>query len=67
MKMAKDYKTPELGTRQSFLSTFSIATDHASKLGLGRNQTIISAFSNYQVLINLISLKIYFLNISNFR
>ncbi|XP_061389827.1 late endosomal/lysosomal adaptor, MAPK and MTOR activator 3 [Musca autumnalis] len=33
----------------SFISTFTTASDQAGKLGLGRNKTIISMYSNYQV------------------
>ncbi|XP_037031265.1 ragulator complex protein LAMTOR3 homolog [Bradysia coprophila] len=40
---------PELAMKPSFLSTFTMATDQSSKLGLGRNQTIICMYSNYQV------------------
>jgi len=42
-------KAPELATRASFLSTFGMATDQGSKLGLGKNKTIICMYSNYQV------------------
>lgn len=44
-----DEKAPELATRASFLSTFGMATDQGSKLGLGKNKTIICMYSNYQV------------------
>lgn len=40
---------PELAMKPSFLSTFTMATDQSSKLGLGKNQTIICMYSNYQV------------------
>ncbi|XP_037958689.1 ragulator complex protein LAMTOR3 homolog [Teleopsis dalmanni] len=33
----------------SFIPTFTTASDQAGKLGLGRNKTIISMYSNYQV------------------
>lgn len=42
-------KAPQLALRPSFISTFGMATDQASKLGLGRNKTIISMYSSYQV------------------
>lgn len=42
-------KVPELATRASFLSTFAMATDQGSKLGLGKNKTIICMYSSYQV------------------
>lgn len=43
-------KAPESAMRPSFLSTFGVATDQASKLGLGKNKTIISMYSGYQVI-----------------
>ncbi|OXU30179.1 ragulator complex protein LAMTOR3-A [Nasonia vitripennis] len=42
-------KAPELAMRASFLSTFGMATDQGSKLGLGKNNTIICMYSSYQV------------------
>lgn len=42
-------RAPELALRPNFISTFGMATDQASKLGLGRNKTIISMYSSYQV------------------
>ncbi|XP_014474203.1 PREDICTED: ragulator complex protein LAMTOR3-A isoform X2 [Dinoponera quadriceps] len=44
-----DEKAPELAMRASFLSTFGMATDQGSKLGLGKNKIIICMYSNYQV------------------
>ncbi|XP_053970615.1 ragulator complex protein LAMTOR3-A isoform X2 [Hylaeus volcanicus] len=44
-----DEKAPELAMRASFLSTFGMATDQGSKLGLGKNKTIICMYSSYQV------------------
>ncbi|XP_011057274.1 PREDICTED: ragulator complex protein LAMTOR3-A isoform X2 [Acromyrmex echinatior] len=46
-------KAPELATRASFLSTFGMATDQGSKLGLGKNKTIICMYSNYQKSVNM--------------
>lgn len=43
-------KAPELAMRASFLSTFGMATDQGSKLGLGKNKTIICMYSSYQVM-----------------
>lgn len=40
---------PDLAMKPAFLSTFTMATDQSSKLGIGRNQTIICMYSNYQV------------------
>ncbi|XP_066587895.1 ragulator complex protein LAMTOR3-A [Prorops nasuta] len=42
-------KAPEFAMRASFLSTFGMATDQGSKLGLGKNKTIICVYSSYQV------------------
>lgn len=38
-----------LATKPSFIATFTMATDQASKLGLGKNQSIVCLYSNYQV------------------
>jgi hypothetical protein len=35
--------------RPSFLSTFGMATDQGSKLGLGKNKALICMYSTYQV------------------
>lgn len=40
---------PESALRLNFLSTFSTATEQASKLGMGRNNTIISIYQKYQM------------------
>lgn len=50
---------PELAMKPSFISTFTMATDQSSKIGLGKNQTIICMYSNYQVR-SLLSFSIYF-------
>lgn len=49
VRVLKDLKELELGMKPSFLATFATATDQAGKLGLGKNQNIISMYSNYQV------------------
>lgn len=46
-------RAPQLALRPNFISTFGMATDQASKLGLGRNKTIISMYSSYQVIISI--------------
>ncbi|KAJ8680676.1 hypothetical protein QAD02_016463 [Eretmocerus hayati] len=46
---AANEKAPDLAMRASFLSTFGMATDQGSKLGLGKNNTIICMYSSYQV------------------
>lgn len=52
-------RAPELSMRPGFLSTFGMATDQASKLGLGRNKTVICMYSNYQVLFTVHTLFLY--------
>ncbi|EDW04118.1 ragulator complex protein LAMTOR3 homolog [Drosophila grimshawi] len=42
-------KNVDFALMPSFIPTFTTACDQASKLGLGRNKTIISMYSNYQV------------------
>uniref|UniRef100_A0A1B6KI02 Roadblock/LAMTOR2 domain-containing protein n=1 Tax=Graphocephala atropunctata TaxID=36148 RepID=A0A1B6KI02_9HEMI len=46
---ASSEKAPELALRPGFLSTFGMATDQGSKLGLGRNNAVICLYNNYQV------------------
>ncbi|CAL4090953.1 unnamed protein product, partial [Meganyctiphanes norvegica] len=41
---------PELGMRPSFLSTFGMATDQASKLGMGKNTKIVCVYGTYQII-----------------
>lgn len=43
-------KTPEHATRASFISTFGLAIDQGSKLGLGKTNTLICSYSQYQVI-----------------
>ena len=40
---------PEMALRPSFISVFTMATDQGGKLGVGKNNKIISIYSNYQV------------------
>ncbi|KAK4872429.1 hypothetical protein RN001_014458 [Aquatica leii] len=42
-------KAPELATRPAFLSTFGLAIDQGSKLGLGKAKTLICTYSQYQI------------------
>lgn len=51
IRVNSDDITAEVGlaTRPAFIATFAMATDQASKLGLGKNQSIICMYSNYQV------------------
>lgn len=48
LKVAVD-GAPELALRSSYLSTFGMATDQASKMGLSQNKSIICMYSSYQV------------------
>ncbi|CAK1587183.1 unnamed protein product [Parnassius mnemosyne] len=59
-------RAPQLALRPNFISTFGMATDQASKLGLGRNKTIISMYSSYQVIqMNKLPLIITFIGSDN--
>ncbi|KAG9339835.1 hypothetical protein JZ751_022337 [Albula glossodonta] len=40
---------PEYALRPGFLSTFALATDQGSKLGLSKNKSIICYYNTYQV------------------
>jgi len=42
-------QVPEMALRPSYLSTFAMAADQAGKLGVAKNNKIISIYSNYQV------------------
>lgn len=42
-----------LATKPSFLATYTMATDQSSKLGLGKNQSIVCMYSNYQVVFDI--------------
>lgn len=43
-------KAPELAMKPAFLSTFGLAIDRGSKLGLGKTKTLICSYSQYQVI-----------------
>lgn len=43
-------KTPENALRPNFISTFGLAIDQGSKLGLGKTGTLICSYSQYQVI-----------------
>jgi len=61
LKTSND-KAPESALRPSFLSTFGMATDQGSKLGLGRNNVVICLYTNYQVVqVNALPLIISFI------
>lgn len=42
-------KAPEMAMRPGFLSTFTLAVDQGSKLGIGKTQTLVSTYSQYQI------------------
>ncbi|XP_017775165.1 PREDICTED: ragulator complex protein LAMTOR3-A [Nicrophorus vespilloides] len=46
LKVSND-KAPEM--RPSFISTFGLAIDQGSKLGLGKTKTLICSYAHYQV------------------
>lgn len=48
LKVCKD-ENVDFNLMPSFIPTFTASHDQAGKLGLGRNKTIISMYSNYQV------------------
>jgi hypothetical protein len=43
-------KAPEHAMRPNFISTFGLAVDQGSKLGLGKTDTLICVYSQYQVI-----------------
>ncbi|XP_048475717.1 ragulator complex protein LAMTOR3 isoform X4 [Rhincodon typus] len=47
IKVAND-NAPEHALRPGFLSTFALATDQGSKLGLSKNKSIICYYNTYQ-------------------
>ncbi|XP_070505131.1 ragulator complex protein LAMTOR3 homolog [Chironomus tepperi] len=49
LKISEDGKFPELGTKQQFLATFSIATEQSSKMLLGQNKSIILMYKSTTV------------------
>ncbi|XP_077290692.1 late endosomal/lysosomal adaptor, MAPK and MTOR activator 3 [Arctopsyche grandis] len=59
-------RAPQLALRSTFISTFGMATDQGSKLGLGKNKSVICMYSNYQVIqINKLPLIITFIGSDN--
>ncbi|GJQ79416.1 hypothetical protein Trydic_g16275 [Trypoxylus dichotomus] len=46
--MVQNDKAPELAMKPAFLSTFGLAIDRGSKLGLGKTKTLICSYSQYQ-------------------
>lgn len=49
LRLSKDNKLPELGSKQQFLATYTIANEQASKMLLGRNKSIITMFQSTTV------------------
>ncbi|VFV40035.1 Hypothetical predicted protein, partial [Lynx pardinus] len=66
IKVAND-NTPEHALRPGFLSTFALATDQGSKLGLSKNKSIIICYYNtYQMVqFNRLPLVVSFIASSN--
>lgn len=57
---------PEYALRPAFLSTFALATDQGSKLGLSKNKSIICYYNTYQIVqFNRLPLVISFIASSN--
>ncbi|KAM4625666.1 ragulator complex protein LAMTOR3 [Polymixia lowei] len=48
IKVANEH-APEYALRPGFLSTFALATDQGSKLGLSKNKSIICYYNTYQI------------------
>ncbi|CAG9840349.1 unnamed protein product [Diabrotica balteata] len=48
LKVSND-KTPEQANKPNFISTFGLAIDQGSKLGLGKTTTLICTYSQFQV------------------
>ncbi|XP_050293990.1 ragulator complex protein LAMTOR3 homolog [Anthonomus grandis grandis] len=49
LKISTD-KTPENAIKPGFISTFCLAIDQGSKLGLGKTNTLICSYSQYQII-----------------
>ncbi|KAI5226034.1 Ragulator Complex Protein Lamtor3 [Manis pentadactyla] len=65
IKVAND-NAPEHALRPGFLSTFALATDQGSKLGLSKNKSIICYYNTYQVVqFNRLPLVVSFIASSN--
>ncbi|XP_009082919.1 PREDICTED: ragulator complex protein LAMTOR3 [Acanthisitta chloris] len=65
IKVAND-NAPEHALRPGFLSTFALATDQGSKLGLSKNKSIICYYNSYQVVqFNRLPLVVSFIASSN--
>ncbi|KAK7905045.1 hypothetical protein WMY93_017652 [Mugilogobius chulae] len=65
IKVAND-SAPVHALRPGFLSTFALATDQGSKLGLSKNKSIICYYNTYQIVqFNRLPLVISFIASSN--
>uniref|UniRef100_A0AAQ4QTK4 Ragulator complex protein LAMTOR3 n=1 Tax=Gasterosteus aculeatus aculeatus TaxID=481459 RepID=A0AAQ4QTK4_GASAC len=65
IKVANDH-APVQALRPGFLSTFALATDQGSKLGLSKNKSIICYYDTYQIVqFNRLPLVISFIASSN--
>lgn len=63
LRLSVDSKYPEIGTKQPFLATFSIATEQASKIDrrIGKNKSIISIYKS--TVVRLYYRQIWILNL----
>ncbi|XP_061842876.1 ragulator complex protein LAMTOR3 [Nerophis lumbriciformis] len=65
IKVASD-NAPGPAMKPGFLSTFALATDQGSKLGLSKNKSIICYYNSYQILqFNRLPLVVSFIASSN--
>ncbi|CAH1793608.1 unnamed protein product [Owenia fusiformis] len=48
LKVATE-SAPELALRPSYLATFGMVTEQASKLGIGQNKSMVCMYNNHQV------------------
>lgn len=65
LKVSSD-KAPEHAMRPNFISTFGLAVDQGGKLGLGKTETLICSYSQYQVIqLNKMPLIVTFITSSN--
>lgn len=67
LRLSKDNKFPELGTKQSFLATFAVANEQASKMLLGRNKSMICMFKSTLVSYNFSVLNLRSISHPNFN
>lgn len=54
LRLSKDNRFPDLGTKQQFLATFTVANEQASKMLLGRNKSMICMYKSTLVSSNAV-------------